>query len=64
MACWASTLVGLEDGDVALGCREDGVLIRNLADTFVISPPLIVDTAHVDQMVDAFDRAVGTVERA
>jgi len=26
VACWASTVVGLEDGDVALGCREDGVL--------------------------------------
>lgn len=26
VACWASTLVGLEEGDVALGCREDGVL--------------------------------------
>ncbi len=26
VACWASTVVGLEEGDVALGCREDGVL--------------------------------------
>ncbi len=45
-------------------CREDGVLIRNLADTFIISPPLILDRAQVDQMVDVFDRAVGAVERA
>ena len=26
VACWASTVVGLEEGDIALGCREDGVL--------------------------------------
>jgi hypothetical protein len=26
VACWASTVVGLEAGDIALGCREDGVL--------------------------------------
>jgi hypothetical protein len=26
VACWASTVVGLEDGDLSLGCREDGVL--------------------------------------
>ena len=45
-------------------CREDGVLIRNLADTFVISPPLILDRSQVDQIVDAFDRAIGVVERA
>ena len=41
-----------------------GVLIRNLADTFIISPPLILAKSHVDQMVDTFEAALGAVERA
>jgi putrescine aminotransferase len=45
-------------------CRHKGVLIRNLADTFIISPPLTLAKAHVDEMVDVFENAVGTVERA
>ncbi len=48
---------------VAEICRENGVLIRNLADTFIISPPLILTKAHVDEMVDVFDGAIGAVER-
>jgi putrescine---pyruvate transaminase len=45
-------------------CRYKGVLIRNLADTFIISPPLTLAKAHVDEMVDVFENAIGTVERA
>ena len=41
-------------------CRRDGVLIRDLADPFIISPPLILTRPHVD----GFDRAVGAVETA
>ena len=36
-------------------CRSQGVLIRNLLDTFIISPPLTLTQAHVDEMVAAFD---------
>ena len=43
-------------------CVEKGVLIRNLADTFIISPPLTFKTEHVDRVVDAFDQAIGEVE--
>lgn len=43
-------------------CREKGVLIRNLADTFIISPPLTLTKAHVDEMVDVFEAAITSVE--
>jgi putrescine aminotransferase len=43
-------------------CRERGVIIRNLADTFIISPPFVLETAHVDEMVDTFEEAVKSVE--
>lgn len=45
-------------------CRERGVLLRNLADTFIISPPLVLTKQHVDTMVEVFDEAIGTVERS
>lgn len=46
---------------IAAHCREKGVLIRNLADTFIISPPLTLTSEHVDEMVAAFAAAVATV---
>lgn len=43
-------------------CVEKGVLIRNLADTFIISPPLTFETEHVDIVVDTFAEAISAVE--
>ena len=43
-------------------CLEKGVLIRNLADTFIISPPLTLKEEHVDVMVEAFESAIRAVE--
>ena len=43
-------------------CVAKGVLIRNLADTFIISPPLTLKKEHVDVMVDAFESAISAVE--
>lgn len=43
-------------------CVENGVLIRNMADTFIMSPPLTLTRAHVDEMVDVFDKAISAVE--
>jgi beta-alanine--pyruvate transaminase len=37
--------------DVFLECWERGVLIRTTGDTIALSPPLIVESAHIDQMV-------------
>ncbi|MDR3464401.1 MAG: aminotransferase class III-fold pyridoxal phosphate-dependent enzyme [Xanthobacteraceae bacterium] len=44
-------------------CVENGVLIRNLADTFIISPPLTLKREHADAIVDVFDAAISAVER-
>ena len=43
-------------------CRESGVLIRNLADTFIISPPLTFTRAHADEIVDAVDKAMSNLD--
>lgn len=46
---------------IADHCRERGVLIRNLADTFIISPPLTLGTGEVDEIVDAFEDGLARV---
>ena len=37
--------------DVFLECWERGVMIRTTGDTIALSPPLIVESAHIDQIV-------------
>ncbi len=37
--------------DVFLACWERGVLIRTTGDTIALSPPLIVESGHIDQIV-------------
>jgi putrescine---pyruvate transaminase len=44
-------------------CMNRGVLIRNLADTFVISPPLTLEEGHADAIVDALDGALKAVSK-
>jgi adenosylmethionine-8-amino-7-oxononanoate aminotransferase len=39
-------------------CRDNGVLIRNLYDTFIISPPLTLEKLHVDRIVEVMDEAL------
>jgi putrescine---pyruvate transaminase len=43
-------------------CVAKGILIRNLADTFIISPPLTFTTEHADKIADTFDEAISAVE--
>jgi beta-alanine--pyruvate transaminase len=37
--------------DAFLACWERGVLVRTTGDTIALSPPLIVESSHIDQMV-------------
>ena len=37
--------------DVFLACWERGVMIRTTGDTVALSPPLIIENAHIDQLV-------------
>ncbi len=48
---------------VAALCQERGVLIRNLADTFIVSPPLVLTKPQADAVVQAFEDALTVVER-
>jgi adenosylmethionine-8-amino-7-oxononanoate aminotransferase len=36
--------------------------VRNLADTFIFSPPLTLKKQHVDVMMEAFESAITAVE--
>ena len=37
--------------DIFLDCFERGVLLRIAGENLVLSPPYIVETSHIDQMV-------------
>jgi adenosylmethionine-8-amino-7-oxononanoate aminotransferase len=43
-------------------CVANGLLVRNLMDTFIISPPLTLTKAHADELVDILDAAISAVE--
>jgi len=47
--------------DVFLDCLEHGVLVRMAGDTIAISPPLIVSTAQIDEIVTAIAAALQRV---
>ncbi len=44
-------LPGKRAFDVFLQCWERGVMVRTTGDTIALSPPLIVEEAHIDQLV-------------
>jgi len=47
--------------DVFLDCYERGLLIRTTGDTIALSPPLIIEKSHIDQIVDTI---AGSLKRA
>ncbi len=44
--------------DVFLHCFEHGVLVRMAGDTIALSPPLIVSTDQIDEMIEAMSSAL------
>ncbi len=44
-----------------LDCWEQGVMIRTTGDTIALSPPLIVERAQIDQIVDTIGKALKRV---
>jgi beta-alanine--pyruvate transaminase len=44
--------------NVFLDCWEQGVLVRTTGDTVALSPPLIIDKAQIDRLVDAVGGAI------
>ena len=41
-----------------LDCWEQGLLIRTTGDTVALSPPLIIERSHIDQMIDTLRKAL------
>lgn len=52
---------GARGAEVAERCLADGVLIRAAGDTLVLSPPLVVTEAQVEETVAAIRRALATL---
>lgn len=44
--------------DVFLDCWERGVLVRTTGDTVALSPPLIIEPGHIEQIVDTLSQAI------
>jgi beta-alanine--pyruvate transaminase len=44
--------------DIFLDCYEKGVLIRTTGDTLALSPPLIIERAQIDQIIDTVRGAI------
>jgi len=44
--------------DVFLDCFAQGVMLRTTGDTIALSPPLIVERQHIDEMFDVLTRAI------
>jgi beta-alanine--pyruvate transaminase len=47
--------------DVFLDCYDRGLLIRTTGDTIALSPPLIIERSHIDQIVETL---AGALKRA
>jgi beta-alanine--pyruvate transaminase len=48
--------------DALLGCWDKGLLIRTTGDTIALSPPLIVENKHIEQMVSVLGEVLKTIE--
>jgi beta-alanine--pyruvate transaminase len=44
--------------NVFLDCYDKGLLIRTTGDTIALSPPLIIERSHIDQIVDTLRGAI------
>ena len=52
-------MVGAE---AAAAAQREGLILRNLADTIALCPPLIITEAEVDEMIDKLTRALDRTE--
>jgi beta-alanine--pyruvate transaminase len=44
--------------NVFLDCWDKGLLIRTTGDTVALSPPLIIETGHIDRIIDTLRQAL------
>ena len=50
--------VGARAMECHVDCFRNGVLIRTTADIIALSPPLIIERAQIDQLVDTLGKAL------
>ena len=50
--------VGARAFDVFTDCYANGLLVRPAGDTLAMSPPLIVEKSHIDEMVGKLGAAL------
>jgi beta-alanine--pyruvate transaminase len=50
--------IGARAFDAFLDCYANGLLVRPAGDTLALSPPLIVEKRHIDEMVDKLGAAL------
>jgi beta-alanine--pyruvate transaminase len=48
--------------EVLLACWEKGLLIRTTGDTIAVSPPLIVESSHIDRIVGTLTEVLKTID--
>mgnify|MGYP001562344978 FL=1 len=53
--------VGARAFDVFTDCYASGLLVRPAGDTLALSPPLIVEKSHIDEMIDRLGAALKRV---
>ena len=52
---------GLRAFDVFLDCFANGLLVRTTGDTVALSPPLIIERAQIDQIIETLGVAIRRV---
>jgi len=52
---------GARGGEANTLCLDAGVLIRNAGDTLVLSPPLVIAPAEIEEIFTAIERALGRI---
>ena len=53
--------IGARAFDAFVDCYANGLLVRPAGDTLALSPPLIVEKRHIDEMVDKLGTALKRV---
>ena len=52
---------GARGGEANRLCLDAGVLIRNAGDTLVLSPPLVIAPAEIEEIFAAIEQALGRI---
>jgi beta-alanine--pyruvate transaminase len=48
--------------DVFMRCYETGLMVRQIADTIAMSPPLIISEAQIGEIIDILGAAIDATD--